>query len=82
MLEALCEAALLRYVAIVHWSRGVQEVDPRWKDCVTGVVVAHRPLLAGYWSAARSQPESERLVAALERELDTIARTVLKHIKP
>jgi hypothetical protein len=81
MLEALLEAALLRYVATVHWARGWREVDARWKGAVTSRVQAERPLLAGYWSAARTQAP-ERLVQPLSHELERIARAVLMHIYP
>jgi hypothetical protein len=81
MLEALLEAALLRYVATVHWARGYTEADARWKGEVQSRVQAERPLLAGYWSAARTQPP-DRLVQPLAHELDRIAKAVLMHMYP
>lgn len=81
MLEALLGAALLRYVAIVHWARGYPEVDARWKAEVTQRVQAERPLLTGYWNAARTQPP-DRLVQPLAHELERIVRAVLMHIYP
>ena len=80
MLDAIVEAALLRYVAVVHWARGVQDVDEAWRTDVVARVGEKRPLLAGYWSGARSQPEGERIVAALAGELASMSRVVLKHI--
>jgi hypothetical protein len=82
MLEALAEAALVRYVAIVHWARGSHDVDPRWKAEAAAAVQSQRPLLAGYWSAARMQADAERLAEPLATELDRAARAVLKHINP
>src|SRR5438132_13231048 len=79
MLEALAQAALLRYVAIVHWARGDAEVDARWKAEVALRVQAERPILAGYWSAARTQP-ADRLVQPLAQELERMARAVLMHM--
>jgi hypothetical protein len=79
MLEALAEAALLRYVAIAHWSRGATEVDGRWKAEVTSRVQAERPILAGYWSAARTQP-ADKLLQPLARELERVAKAVLMHM--
>jgi hypothetical protein len=81
MLEALLEAALLRYVAIIHWARGWPQVEARWKDEVTSCVRTERALLVGYWAAARTQP-AERLVQALAQELGRIAGAVLTHIYP
>jgi hypothetical protein len=81
MLEALLEAALLRYLAVVHWARGYRDVDARWKTEVTQRVQAERPLLAGYWNTARTQAP-DRLVQPLAHELERIARAVLMHIYP
>ena len=81
MLVALLEAALLRYVATVHWARGFPEPDERWKGEVTARVEPARALLSGYWSAARSQPV-DRLVQPLAQELDRLARAVLNHMYP
>lgn len=81
MLVALLEASLLRYVATVHWARGFTEPDARWKSEVTARVEPARPLLSGYWSAARSQP-ADRLVQPLAQELDRLARAVLNHMYP
>jgi hypothetical protein len=81
MLEALLEAALLRYVALVHWARGWPEVDARWKPEVTARVQAERLLIAGYWNAARTQPP-DKLLQPLARELERIARAVLMHMYP
>ena len=82
MLDAIVEAALLRYVAIVHWARGVEEPDARWRGEVVARVQAEKPLLAGYWNTARSEPNPDRLVPALAQQLDEAARAVLKHINP
>jgi hypothetical protein len=79
MLDALLEAALLRYVATVHWARGFPDPDARWKNEVTARVEPAMPLLAGYWSAARTQPV-DRLVQPLAQELDRLARAVLNHM--
>jgi hypothetical protein len=80
MLDAIVEAALLRYVAIVHWARGVQDVDERWKAEITARVDTHKLLFAGYWNTARSQPNADRVVPALAGELASTAKVVLKHL--
>ncbi|HEY8048471.1 MAG TPA: DUF3482 domain-containing protein [Ramlibacter sp.] len=82
MLDALVEAALLRYVAVVHWARGVHDLDDGWKAAIHARVAQHKPLLAGYWNTARTQPNADRLVPPLARELEAMARAVLKHINP
>jgi hypothetical protein len=44
-------------------------------------VEAHNPSLAPFWAAARAQPDATQ-VAALARELDTIATRVLHTLHP
>jgi hypothetical protein len=80
MLDAIVEAALLRYVAIVHWARGFEDTDARWRAEVVARVQAQQGLLAGYWNTARTQPSADRLVPPLAQELANLARAVLKHI--
>jgi hypothetical protein len=66
-------------VATVHWARGITDIDLRWKDEVTARVQAAQPVLAGYWSAARTQG-ADKLDQALAQELERIARAVLMHM--
>ena len=82
MVEALLEAGLLRYVAIARAGRGFLEVDERWAPETVARVQAHRPVLAGYWAAARAQPNPDRLVQPVAHELGLVAKAVLKHISP
>lgn len=83
MLDALAEAALLRYVAIAHWARGLRAVDEAWRSEVMARVQSQRLLLAGFWGTARSQSDpQDKLVQALAQELDASARAVMKHISP
>jgi hypothetical protein len=82
MLDAVVEAALLRYVAIVHWARGFNEIEDSWRAEVARRVESQRLLLAGYWNTARTQPNPDRLVPPLAQELAATARAVLMHINP
>jgi hypothetical protein len=82
MLHALAEAALLRYLAVVHHARGAQELAASWAADVVAAVEAHRERLAPFWSAARTQPDPARLASALARELETVARQALRGIYP
>lgn len=81
MLQALAEAALLRYLAVVHHDRGTGEMPASWPGDVVAAVEAHRDRLAPFWAAARTQPDPARLASALARELEAIARQVL-HAPP
>ena len=82
MLQALAEAALLRYLAVVHHDRGPAEMPTSWPGEVVAAVEAHRDRLAPFWAAARTQPDPARLASALARELEAIARQVLHDPAP
>ncbi|MHB1124690.1 MAG: DUF3482 domain-containing protein [Ramlibacter sp.] len=82
MLHALAEAALLRYLAVVHHDRGTRELPASWPADVVAAVEAHRDRLAPFWTAARTQPDPARLASALARELEALARGVLQKIHP
>jgi hypothetical protein len=86
MLQALTEAALLRYVAVVHHGRwpGVagSEVSAAWRQPVVAAVEADRARLEPFWTAARTQAEPVRLVSTLAKELESIVRGVLEAIDP
>jgi hypothetical protein len=85
MMQALVEAGLLRYLAAAHHGRSAQEAGsemrPFWNAEVVAAVEAHNPSLAPFWAAARAQPDATQ-VAALARELETIATRVLDTLHP
>jgi hypothetical protein len=86
MMQAMVEAALLRYLAVVHCGRGPtgadSEVQPFWIRDVSAAVEDAKPMLAPFWTASRTQPDSGRLALALARELETITRKVLAVLYP
>jgi hypothetical protein len=81
MMQAMVEAALLRYLAVAHYGRGASdasgELRPFWKSEVVAAVEARKAMLTPFWTAARTQPDAGRLALALARELETLARQVL-----
>jgi hypothetical protein len=83
MMQAMVEAALLRYLAVAHHGRGTagDQLRPFWKSDVVAAVEAHKPWLAPFWMAARAEPQ-EAQTAALARELETIARRLLETLYP
>jgi hypothetical protein len=85
MMQAMVEAALLRYLAVVHYGRGPagsgNELRPFWRSDVVAAVEAHKPLLAPFWSPAKAQADAAP-AAALARELEAIARKVLDTLYP
>jgi len=78
MLLALAEAALLRYVAVVHHGRTDDALPARWTSDLGAAVQAQRERLAPLWAAARVEPDPARLVAAVARELEGITRQLLQ----
>jgi hypothetical protein len=86
MLQAITEAALLRYLAVAHHGRprggSADELAPAWQAEVVAAVEAHREQLATFWNAVRTQPDVGRLAGGFIRELETIARRVLDRLSP
>jgi hypothetical protein len=86
MLQAMAEAALLRYLAVAHDGRGsadaLAELAPLWKADVVDSVERHKELLVPYWVTARTQPDTGKAGAGLARELQGIAREVLLKLYP
>ena len=96
-LDAIVEAALLRYLAVAHFGRGrgdwaEGESPPHWKDVVAASLAPHREALARLWSS-RPPPggdaddpdrESHRLTLrqALEAIVRDAARATLSRLYP
>lgn len=85
MMQALVEAALLRYLAVAHHARTRGNIDspsqPFWRADVVAAVQAHSAWLAPFWAAARARAEPDH-EAALARELESIAMRVLDTLYP
>ncbi|GEM_PF-527951 len=86
MIQAMAEAALLRYLAVAHYGRGAagaaDELTPFWTADVVAAVEAHRDRLTPFWVAARTQPDAGKLAAALGRDLEATTREVLARLYP
>lgn len=86
MMQAMVEAALLRYLAVVHYGRGPagdgSELRPFWKGEVVAAVESNKTLLTPFWTAVRTQPDAARLALALSRELEAITRKVFAGLYP
>lgn len=86
MIQAMAEAALLRYLAVAHYGRGdpgtANELTPYWTADVVAAVRAHWDRLAPFWIAARSQADPGKLAPGLGRELEQTAREVLARLYP
>ncbi len=86
MIQAMAEAALLRYLAVAHYGRGdagsANELTPFWTADVVAAVQAHWDRLTPFWVAARTQPDPGKLATALGRELEATTREVLARLYP
>ena len=96
-LDAIVEAALLRYLAVAHFGRGrgnwaEGESPPHWKEEVTASLAPQREALARLWSgrpapgsdADEAAREGSRLALRLELEaiVREAARATLSHLYP
>ena len=86
MLQALVEAALLRYLAVIHLGRtgssGAGAILPEWRGEVVAAVEGRSDDLKGQWAAARSGQNMVEPAAALVAMLESIALDVLKRLYP
>ena len=87
MLQALVEAALLRYLAVIHLGRngadatGV-EVLPAWRSEVVAAVQLRGADLNEQWATARARQDSIEPAAALVPMLESVAVEVLMRLYP
>ncbi len=90
-LDAMVEAALLRYLAVAHFGRGRGdwaggESPPHWKEAVAAALAPDRQALAALWSgrqlARAGDGERERLARALEPPVAAACRRVLGALYP
>ncbi|HMA09202.1 MAG TPA: DUF3482 domain-containing protein, partial [Ramlibacter sp.] len=86
MIQAMADAALLRYLAVAHYGRGdagtANELAAFWTADVVAAVQSHWDRLASFWVAARTQPDPGKLVTALGHELEATTREVLARLYP
>ena len=85
MLQALVEAALLRYLGVAHRGRsalagGPSETAALWASEVVAAVEARKDSLRRYWKEARTQVAPR--APSLGNELQTMARAVLNELYP
>ena len=87
MLQAMAEAAMLRYVAVVHFGRGRSgvaegEIRPAWRSAVIAAVERRSQDLKQQWSAVRTRQEGLEPTAVLVAMLESIALDVLNQLYP
>jgi len=90
-LDAMLEAALLRYLAVAHFGRGrgewvASETPVHWKAEVAAVLAQQREAIAAVWSdAAGRQPDDgtpQYLARLLRPQIDAALRGVLLRLYP
>jgi hypothetical protein len=86
MLQAMVEAALLRYLAAIHFGRGRggdgSELRPAWRSEVVAAVEGRGDDLREQWAAARAPRDALEPAAALVAMLETITLGVLARLYP
>jgi hypothetical protein len=85
MLQALAQAALLRYLAVCRLDRGLAlSVDSEgiWTSQVAAALEAKKERLARFWADARSQQNTLQATTTLADELQAMMRDVLRRLYP
>jgi hypothetical protein len=80
MLLALAQAALLRYVAVVHWARGTADIDERWRTQLAAAMPEYGRAFSGYWSGLRAEGQAGQITRQLVQTLMNSARDVLQRL--
>ena len=90
-LDAMVDAALLRYLTVAHFGRGrgdwvEGESPPHWKETTREALAPHRATLAALWTSRDARgddaEESARLSAALALVVRAAAATALQLLYP
>jgi len=90
-LDAMLEAALLRYLAVAHFGRGrgdwsQGESPPHWKEVVAAALAPQGDALKALWASRSNREadpaESQRLAAALLPLLSAAAADALRRLYP
>ena len=83
MLQAMAQAALLRYLAVAVLDHGFtfpQEPGGFWATPMAAALEAKKERLARFWADARSQQTTVQANAALADELQAMMRDVLRRL--
>jgi hypothetical protein len=85
MLQALAQAALLRYLVVCRLDRGLAppiDSEGIWATQVAPALEAKKERLARFWADARSQQDTLQATTALADELQAMMREVLRRLYP
>ena len=86
-LQAMVGAALLRYLAIIHFVKdkavvGIGEIRASWKNEMIAAVSAQDIQLRQLWDVVRAQNSPADSATRLANELEEISRRVLRNLYP
>lgn len=87
VLQAMVGAALLRYLAIIHFVHdktvvGIGEIGASWKNEMIAAVEAQNIQLRQLWDVVRAQNSPADSATLMANELEEIARRVLSNLYP
>jgi hypothetical protein len=85
MLQALVEAGLLRYLAVIHYGRAGDQgepIRPGWTSEVVAAVERRNADLKDQWASVRARHELLDPSGALVSMLESIALAVLRRLYP
>ena len=85
MLQAMAQAALLRYLAVCRLDRGLAlppDSEGFWLSHVAAALAAKKERLGRFWADARSQQDTSQATAALADELQAMMRDLLRRLYP
>jgi hypothetical protein len=82
LLQTLTESLLLAYLAVAHRAPAAGEVaaSASWRSEVVAAVESRQPELARLWQQGRQAADASVPVAALARELESVARALLPRL--
>ncbi len=89
-MQAMVDAALLRYLAVAHFGRGrgdwaAGESPPHWRGVVAQALAGPREGMTAAWQEARgagNDADAEMLAAALQPPMTAAARDALARLYP
>ncbi len=84
-LDAMLEAALLRYLAVAHFGRGrgewvASETPPHWQGVVAAVLAQQRTAITALWQGRGNRPLDDGAVRQLEAQLQKLIDTALREV--
>lgn len=82
MMQALAQAAIVQYLAIVHSRPGAPATPgAAWQEVTGEALAPHAEALSAQWAAARAQPNGDRMAQPLAHELEQIVLKIMTRLQ-